>query len=86
MSEIREYLLTEVRIFIDKAQKLEGVHRIALVGSLATNKPNPKDADVLVTIDNSVDMDLLAEFGRRLKGRGQNKNSGADIFLCSPEG
>ena len=65
------------------ASKLSGVTRIALLGSLVTNKVNPKDADVLVTIETDVDLDSLAAFGRRLKGKGQSRNSGADIFLCN---
>jgi len=44
------------------------VLRIALMGSLVTNKPIPKDADVLVTIDDTTDLTGLARAGRRLKG------------------
>ena len=33
-----------------------------------TNKPIPKDADVLVTIDDTTDLTGLARAGRRLKG------------------
>lgn len=65
---------------------LEGIIQIALIGSLTTNKAKPKDADVLVTIDESVDMEKLAEFGRKLKGRTQSINSGADIFLINAVG
>lgn len=83
---LREFLLREVRRFVNHASKLAGVERIALLGSLVTRKNNPKDADVLVTIRPDVDINALAALGRRLKGRGQNRNSGADIFLCNPEG
>jgi hypothetical protein len=43
--------------------------RIALLGSLATEKPVPKDADVLVTIDAAMDLGPLARLGRGLQGR-----------------
>jgi hypothetical protein len=44
-----------------------GVPRIALLGSLSTDKPLQKDADVLVTIDAAMDLSSLARFDRRLK-------------------
>ena len=47
---LREFLLREVLRFVRTASTIPGVTRIALVGSLATMKPNPKDADVLVSI------------------------------------
>jgi hypothetical protein len=56
--------------------------RIALFGSLVTDKPVPKDADVLVTIDATMDLASLARLGRRLKGAAQTINLGADIFLA----
>jgi len=83
---LRVFLLKEVRRFVNHASKLAGVERMALLGSLTTKKINPKDADVLVTIRPEVDIDTLAALGRRLKGKDQSRNSGADIFLCNPEG
>jgi hypothetical protein len=41
---------------------------------------------LLVVIDDSVDLAALAAAGRRLKGRAQSRNKGADIFLANPEG
>jgi hypothetical protein len=63
-----------------------GVRRIALVGSVTTDKPVPKDADVLVTIDAAMDLSPLAVIGRRLKGTGQSINLGADVFLADEAG
>jgi hypothetical protein len=60
--------------------------RIALLGSLATEKPVPKDADVLVTIDTAMDLDPVARLGRRLQGAAQTINLGADIFLANAAG
>jgi hypothetical protein len=62
------------------------VHRIALLGSLTTDKPVPKDADVLVTIDGNMELASLARLGRRLKGTAQWINLGADIFLADESG
>jgi hypothetical protein len=72
--------------FVQTAQQLDGVLRIALIGSLATTKPRPKDADLLVTVTEQADLAPLAMAGRKLKGHAQQQNLGADIFLCSPEG
>jgi predicted nucleotidyltransferase len=80
---IRAFLLSEVLEFVHRVGKCAGVRRIALVGSLATDKRDPKDADVLVTVDDGADLRTLAAAGRRLKGRAQSQNKGADIFLAS---
>ncbi len=82
VADPRGHLLSAVLAFVRAAQATPGVRRIALLGSLATDKPVPKDADVLVTIDATMDLDPLARFGRRLKGTAQTINLGADIFLA----
>jgi hypothetical protein len=88
MSDIslREFLIGQVLVFVRHACHCPGVGRIALIGSLATSKPNPKDADVLVTVADDADLTSLATAGRRLKGKAQSRNSGADIFLANPSG
>jgi hypothetical protein len=53
---------------------------------LTTTKAIPKDADVLVTIDNAMDLAELARAGRRLKGFAQAINLSADIFLADEGG
>lgn len=83
---IRAFLLAEVQRFVERACTCLGVRRIALVGSLTTEKENPKDADVLVTVDDDADLRPLATLGRRLKGHAQSRNKGADIFLADPSG
>ena len=85
-SSIRSFLLSEVLLFVERARACSGVRRIALVGSLARVKDDPKDADVLVTVDDDLDLTSLATAGRRLKGRAQSRNRGADIFLANPAG
>ena len=78
----RHHLLSAVLAFVRAARSSRGVLRIALLGSLATDKPVPKDADVLITIDAAIDLASLAYLGRRLKGAAQTINLGADIFLA----
>jgi len=83
---IREYLLSYVPWFVGEAAKLDGVKRIALLGSITTEKKNPKDIDFLVTVDDDVDLEPLARLGRKLKGRTQQINHGADVFLADVKG
>jgi hypothetical protein len=56
------------------------------LGSLATAKAIPKDVDLLVTIDWTMDLTQLARAGRRLQGLAQTINLGADIFLADSAG
>ncbi len=84
--EPRAPLLQAVLQFVRGARTCPGVLRIALIGSLTTPKPLPKDADVLVTIEDGLDLASLAEKGRRLKGTAQQMNLGADIFLADAQG
>jgi predicted nucleotidyltransferase len=83
---VREHLISAGLDFAAAVSQMPGVERIALVGSICTTKPNPKDIDVLVTITPSVDMEKLATLGRKLKGKMQGIGSGADIFLADLEG
>jgi len=48
----RSFLISEVQRFMERARNIRGVRRIALVGSLATANANPKDADLLIWIDD----------------------------------
>lgn len=83
---IRCFLLSEILRFVEYARVCPGVRRIARVGSLVTDKGDPKDADVLVTVEDAADLTPLAAAGRKLKGRAQSRNKGADIFLADPSG
>ncbi len=82
----RALLIAEALAFAQGASRLPGVTRIALLGSLTTPEPDPKDADLLVTVADDADLAPLAALGRRLQGRAQNRNRGADVFLADPEG
>jgi hypothetical protein len=59
---------------------------IALLGSLATTKPDPKDADLLVTVADEADLAPLADLGRKLRGHAQSLNPVVDVFLADPAG
>jgi predicted nucleotidyltransferase len=82
----RTYLLEGVLRFTRSAAQLPGVTRIALLGSLTRDEPDPKDADVLVTVADDMDLTALAKAGRRLAGHAQQKGRGADVFLANPQG
>lgn len=75
---IRQHLLAGVLAFTQAACQLPGVTRIALIGSLTTDKPDPKDADVLVTVADDADLTLLAAHGRKLLGHAQSRNRGGE--------
>ena len=59
---------------------MPGVLRIALIGSLTTDEPDPKDADVLVTVADEADLAPLAGLGRKLQGHAQSFNRGGEVF------
>ena len=84
--DVRRTLLSLTLDFVRETRMLAGVTRIALLGSLLGSKLYPKDADLLVTITSEVDFTRLAALGRRLKGRAQAINSGADVFLADDLG
>ena len=84
--EPRRPLLLWAYSFVRAARLCPGVRRIALLGSMTTAKAVPKDVDLLVTIERTMDLTQLARAGRRLKGLAQTINLGADIFLADTTG
>jgi Family of unknown function (DUF6932) len=77
----RDQLLGAGAEFVRFAKQIHGVQRIGLIGSMCAARSDPKDIDFVVEISDDVDWDGLAAQGRRLKGRAQQANRGADIFL-----
>jgi hypothetical protein len=83
---IRAFLIEEAFRFINKVVAMPGIRRIAIIGSLVSTQSDPKDADILITIDDDADLTTLATAARKLKGAAQTKNKGADVFLVNLSG
>jgi len=81
----RQQLLDGLRRFVVSARQIAGVRRIAVLGSILTMKPDPKDIDVLVVVADDADLTPLA-CARRLQGHAQSFNRGADVFLADDRG
>ena len=86
LRNLRPSLIQLAGAFAQEAVRVAGVTRVALVGSITTTKPDPKDVDLLVTVEDTADLTPLAVLGRRLMGKTQSLASGADVFLADPEG
>jgi predicted nucleotidyltransferase len=82
----RPQLLDGLRRFVRSVRDIPGVKSIAVLGSIVTAKPNPKDIDVLVVIADDADLTPLAAASRRLQGHAQSFNRGADVFLADERG
>ena len=82
----RQQLLDGLRRFVASARQIADVRRIAVLGSIVTDKPDPKDIDVLVVVADETDLAPLATCSRRLQGHAQNFNRGADVFLADERG
>ena len=86
IKEPREFLLKGGVAFVERASKIPGVERIALIGSIVTDKNIPKDIDFLVTVSESIDFKKLAKAGRQLQGYAHQINLNADIFIADTKG
>jgi hypothetical protein len=82
-SVTRQVLLDAGETFVRRIVLVHGIERIALVGSITTDKSKPKDIDFLLTVSVDIDMEAAATEGRKLKGLLQGHASGADVFLCN---
>jgi len=82
----RQQLLDGLRRFVTSVRRLPGVKSIAVLGSIVTTKPDPKDIDVLVVVADDADLTPLAAASRRLQGHAQSFNRGADVFLADEGG
>jgi hypothetical protein len=79
---VRHYLLEAALWFVQSAAQLPGVQGIALIGSILATRSSPKDVDLMVYVADDADLAPLASLARRLKGRLQSHNRGADVFLA----
>jgi len=83
---VRRKLIAEALTFVRAGRHVQGVLRIALIGSMTTDKPYPNDVDILVTITDDADLASLAGLARKMAGHAQSFSSGADVFLADPQG
>jgi Uncharacterised protein family (UPF0158) len=84
---VRPQLLAAALAFVRAAREVPGVTRIALIGSLATDEPSPKDADLLVTVTPDANLSPLATLGRKLHASAQSGTGrGGEVFLADPAG
>jgi hypothetical protein len=81
----RAALIDLAGTFVGEAVRIPGVARVAVIGSITTTKPDPKDIDLLLAVGASCNLALLALPARRLMGAAQSLGRGADIFLSSPQ-
>ncbi len=79
---MRQRLLQEMLPIVRGVRKVPGVVRIALIGSLATDAPLPRDADLLVTVTDDANLGPLAKLGRRWRSHVQSLHCSGDIFLA----
>ena len=82
----RSKLIQLASTFVGEAIRVRGVTRIALVGSITTTKSDPKDVDLLLSIEDDADLAPLAVHAHRLMGMAQSLGKGADIFLADTRG
>ena len=82
MNNYRDRLIVLVFEFLKECIKINGISRISIIGSLATIKEHPKDADILLNIADDLELKYLAKISRRLQGKTGELNSGADIFVA----
>jgi predicted nucleotidyltransferase len=85
---VRTQLLEAALAFVRSAARLPGVKRIALIGSLTTPEPSPKDVDLLVAVTDDMDLAPLARAARQLNGRAlqTGRSRGGDVFLADAGG
>jgi predicted nucleotidyltransferase len=67
----RAELLAAAAEFVARVVNVRGVRSVALLGSITTERRNPKDVDLLVTIDAGADVSLLAKHARQPEGTTQ---------------
>ena len=77
----RSVILDCAQWFVGEIKKLDGIKRVALIGSICTDKKNPRDIDILITIHEGTDIKRIATLKRKLQGRIQRGSLGADVFL-----
>ena len=83
---MRERLLQELPWFVKSVSKVPGVRKISILGSITTDKEDPKDIDFLVMVEDTAHLEPLARLGRKLSGHAQQFGHGGDVFLSDTQG
>lgn len=83
---VRIRLLREMSELVRLLMKAPGVTRIAMIGSLATEIETPRDADLLVSVEDESNLATLARLGRRWRAFVQSLHCSGDIFLADNQG
>ena len=83
---VREQMLAGVLRFVRAVERVSGVRRIALLGSIVTLSRIRRMLISLVTVTGDADLAPLALCARRLQGRLQGLNHWADVFLADERG
>ncbi|MGE5805431.1 MAG: hypothetical protein ACM34M_06525 [Ignavibacteria bacterium] len=83
INQYRENLIQLVLDFVIACRKIESIQRIAIIGSLLSEKKKPKDVDLLLNIPDDLELTKLAKISRTLQGKSGSIGGGADIFLAN---
>ncbi len=80
----REHLLEASANFVERAKVIQGVLRIALIGSMLTPKREPNGIDLLLTIGENADVAAIAAAARKLKRTRGKHQSWSPRPSCAP--
>lgn len=83
INQYRENIIQLVYEFYISCLKINDVKRIAVIGSIITNKEKPHDVDLLLTIPDELDLNRLAKISRVLQGKSGQIGGGADVFVAN---
>lgn len=83
INQYRKNIIQLVYEFYISCIKINDVKRIALIGSIITNKEKPHDVDLLLTIPDDLDLNRLAKISRALQGKSSQIGGGADVFIAN---
>ena len=61
LKTLRPSLIQLAGAFVQEAVRIPGVKRVALVGSITTPKPNPKDVALLVTVEDTAELAAVGQ-------------------------
>jgi predicted nucleotidyltransferase len=81
----RSVLLGAAKWLVDAVVNCHEIKKVALCGSICTNKEHPKDLDVLIYLKSDADIKPVAALKRKLQGQISRGRLGADVFLIEDD-